>query len=142
MDARREGTLLSIQAQYVIILLVILDFKFCLKTRFIILDRATGNRLSVRYTAPAFFFLHHINAYEDSNHLVVDLITFKSAEVLDTFLLEYARSSGFVSKDISLPKRFVIPLPAVVVIKFSNNGSSFALQGYYNNYITSISGWC
>lgn len=96
------------------------SFKECLdwtpdeKTRFIIIEKSTGQKLKTHYIAPAFFFLHHINAYEDSDHLIIDIITFKSSDVLEAFSLEYLRSGNSESSDSPVPKRFVLPLQKVI----------------------------
>lgn len=42
------------------------------------------------------------------------MITFKSYEVFESFNLENANSGSFKAVDVSLPKRFVIPLPTTV----------------------------
>ena len=38
--------------------------------------------------ADAFFFLHTINAYEDDNHLVLDICCYKNAKMLDCMYIE------------------------------------------------------
>jgi len=40
------------------------------------------------YLSPAFFFLHVINAYEDNNHLVIDLCCYDNANMLKCMTTE------------------------------------------------------
>ncbi len=55
-------------------------------TRFHVFDRATGAHVrSVR--AEAFFAFHHVNAFEVDGELVVDLVAYDDAAVIESFYL-------------------------------------------------------
>jgi hypothetical protein len=47
------------------------------------------------YLSPAFFFLHVINAYEDDNHLVIDLCCYDNPDMLKCMTIE-ALEVGFL----------------------------------------------
>ncbi|XP_013780683.1 beta,beta-carotene 15,15'-dioxygenase-like isoform X1 [Limulus polyphemus] len=53
-----------------------------LKVYFHIINKQTGERLPVIYTTSPFLVFHHINAYEDSGHLVVDMCCYNDGEVV------------------------------------------------------------
>lgn len=56
-------------------------------TRFLVIDRRSGQIMG-RYTTPAFFAFHHVNAFEEGDDLVVDLVAYPDAGILDAFYLE------------------------------------------------------
>ncbi|MFD1586566.1 carotenoid oxygenase family protein [Halorientalis brevis] len=60
-------------------------------TRFHVVDRRTGERVARLRTDP-FFVFHHVNAYEGSGAaVVVDLVAFEDASVIDALYLDRLR---------------------------------------------------
>jgi beta,beta-carotene 9',10'-dioxygenase len=55
-------------------------------TRFHVFDRGTGEHVR-SVTTQAFFAFHHVNAFEDGDELVVDLVGYDDAEVIESFYL-------------------------------------------------------
>ena len=53
-------------------------------TRFHVVDRATGRAVGT-YETDAFFSFHHVNAFEDGDDLVVDLVGYDDASIIDAF---------------------------------------------------------
>lgn len=74
-------------------------------TRFIVLDRGDG---AVRRVAkgPAFFALHHINAFEDGDALVLDLCAYDDPSVIDALGADRPRDAGAVPR--ARPTRYRI----------------------------------
>lgn len=66
-------------------------------TRFHLLDRATGDVIAKK-RVPPFFVFHHANAFERDGEVVVDLIAYEDATVVDTLRLR-----RLVSPAVSLP---------------------------------------
>ncbi|XP_070533090.1 carotenoid-cleaving dioxygenase, mitochondrial-like isoform X1 [Ptychodera flava] len=60
----------------------IMEYRPQNKARFHVVNSRTGELHSTEYTADAFFCFHHINAYEDDGHIVVDLCSYKDEEVI------------------------------------------------------------
>jgi carotenoid cleavage dioxygenase-like enzyme len=60
-------------------------------TRFLVIDRASGELVAQPTTEP-FFGFHHANAYEDGGDLVVDLETVPDAESVGTLSLDGLRA--------------------------------------------------
>ncbi|WP_415379213.1 carotenoid oxygenase family protein [Halosimplex sp. TS25] len=58
-------------------------------TRFHVLDRETGERVATAVTDPWFVF-HHVNAFEADGELVVDLVAYPNADVVDGLYLSEA----------------------------------------------------
>ena len=52
-----------------------------LQTRFLVVNRKTGQQLKTVYEAQGFFTFHHGNAYERDGHLVVDMATYNNGKV-------------------------------------------------------------
>jgi len=77
-------------------------------TRFVVLDRDTGEHVTT-VEAPTAFVYHHLNAYEDGGELVVDLVAFADERAVTGLTLENLRS-----ETPALPKgdlvRYRLPL--------------------------------
>ncbi|HEX6887683.1 MAG TPA: carotenoid oxygenase family protein [Candidatus Nanopelagicales bacterium] len=77
-------------------------------TRFHVFDRATGRHVR-SVTAPAFFAFHHVNAFEVDGELVVDLVGYDDASVIEAFYLHRLEEP-----DVRIPagtlRRYRIPL--------------------------------
>ncbi|MGH2991743.1 MAG: carotenoid oxygenase family protein [Solirubrobacterales bacterium] len=59
-------------------------------TRFLAIDRATGE-LRGPFEAEPFFGFHHVNAFERDGELVVDLIAYEDASIIDVLEIERLR---------------------------------------------------
>lgn len=77
-------------------------------TRFHVFDRATG-ALVRSVTTDAFFAFHHVNAHEADGELVVDLVGYDDASVIESFYLHRLEEP-----DLRIPpgtlRRYRIPL--------------------------------
>jgi carotenoid cleavage dioxygenase-like enzyme len=77
-------------------------------TRFHIYDRASGAHVR-SVTTDAFFAFHHVNAFESDGELVVDLVGYDDASVIEAFYLHRLEEP-----DVRIPhgtlRRFRIPL--------------------------------
>jgi carotenoid cleavage dioxygenase-like enzyme len=56
-------------------------------TRFQVIDRETGE-LRGTYETGAFFAFHHVNAFERDGSLVVDLVAYEDASIIDSLYLD------------------------------------------------------
>ncbi|XVH31614.1 carotenoid oxygenase family protein [Haloferacaceae archaeon DSL9] len=59
--------------------------------RFLVFDRNSGTVVAAPETAP-FFVFHHVNAFETGDEVVVDLVAFEDASVVDALFLDELRS--------------------------------------------------
>ena len=59
-------------------------------TRFYVVERTSGRHVATM-DAESFFCFHHINAYEEGNRIVVDLIAHKDSEIIDALYLAKLR---------------------------------------------------
>ncbi|XP_064111870.1 carotenoid isomerooxygenase-like isoform X1 [Macrobrachium nipponense] len=81
-----------------------------------VVDRKTWKPLKTRYVADPFFFMHVANAYEDGEHIIMDIPTYKDASILHNMFITTLReqkgkyTKEFVSAFRSEMYRFVIPL--------------------------------
>lgn len=79
-------------------------------TRFHVFDRGTGAHVRT-VTTDAFFAFHHVNAFEAEGELVVDLVGYDNASVIESFYLHRLEDP-----DTQIPRgtlrRFRIPLSA------------------------------
>lgn len=96
----------------------IFKWKPHLGTRFYIIDREKKVQIDQVYTADAFSFFHTINAYEENEHLVCDIVTYKDPSYLNTLYInsikEAEKNSSVRSSHekflTSRADRFVLPL--------------------------------
>ena len=89
-------------------------------TVFHIINRSTGETSKVVYTSEAFFFLHTINAYEETgagsnpSYIVIDIALYKNPHMLHCMTLsalQTAQSDPTYAKRFrGRPHRFVLPL--------------------------------
>jgi len=63
-------------------------------TRLVVLDRETGECVRDVTTDPAFVF-HHVNAYDDAGAVVLDLVEFPDADILEAMSLDELDVAGF-----------------------------------------------
>lgn len=88
------------------------------QVKFHLLRKSTGEAVKVRYLCDEpFFTFHHVNAYEVKGHLVVDIITYPSPEILDKFYLNKIRAQEFDVKDAPQLQRFILPLLADLQVR-------------------------
>lgn len=81
------------------------------KVKFNVIQKATGDVIKVRYVCEQpFFIFHHVNTYEVKGHLVVDLISYLSPDVINKLYLNKVRINGFTSEDPPQMTRFILPL--------------------------------
>eukprot|EP00095_Tigriopus_kingsejongensis_P007905 snap_masked-scaffold132_size323655-processed-gene-2.5 protein:Tk07905 transcript:snap_masked-scaffold132_size323655-processed-gene-2.5-mRNA-1 annotation:"-carotene 9 -oxygenase" len=83
------------------------------KNQFHLVERSSG-KTTISFTFKTkhpFFFLNHINTFEDGKgNLVADLLTYDSPDLLQQLYLEKLKGGKFEIKDESKIQRFVIPL--------------------------------
>ena len=65
--------------------------------RFRLIDRHTMTEYDeYTYFTSAFFFLHIINAYEDNDHIVIDICCYRNADMLKCMTIETLQVSDFI----------------------------------------------
>lgn len=89
------------------------------KNIFHIIEKATGTPIKIKYAGDPFFLFHHINAYEDGNFIVVDVIGYEDATVLDKYYMKKLRANEWSTDCLPKPMRFVIPLPTTDVVSIN-----------------------
>lgn len=86
-----------------------IDFTPSSLAKFHVVRLEDGAILPQMYTADAFFCFHHINAFEDNGHLVVDLCAYDDIQVIFNTYMEVLRRGNPPVTD-AFAKRFVFPL--------------------------------
>jgi beta,beta-carotene 9',10'-dioxygenase len=77
-------------------------------SHFLVIDRASGT-LRARVAADPFFSFHEVNAFEDGDEVVVDLVAYDDAAVIDALYLDKLRAGGRVD-GIGTLRRYRLPL--------------------------------
>ncbi|XP_023646659.2 beta,beta-carotene 15,15'-dioxygenase [Paramormyrops kingsleyae] len=81
-----------------------------------LVDRKTGKAVSKKFYADALVTFHHINAFEDEDHVVFDIIAYKDSKLYDMFYLSnlMKETDQFIETNkMSSPpvcQRFILPL--------------------------------
>lgn len=63
--------------------------------RFTVIDKSTGEVVARTESDESFFGFHHVNAYEEEDELIVDLLTYDDADVIQEFYLDNIMSEDF-----------------------------------------------
>ncbi|XP_042863590.1 carotenoid isomerooxygenase-like [Penaeus japonicus] len=80
-----------------------------------VVDRQTWKHVKTRYVTDPFFFMHVANAYEDGDHIIMDIPTYKDATILHNMFISTLReqrgknSPEFVESFKSELHRLVVP---------------------------------
>ncbi|XP_061449840.1 beta,beta-carotene 15,15'-dioxygenase [Rhineura floridana] len=82
------------------------------KTWIHLIDKRTKKPVSTRFYTDAMVLFHHVNAYEEDDHVVFDIISYTDNSLYQTFYLKNLDSNFENVKFNSIPtcKRFVVPL--------------------------------
>ena len=59
-------------------------------TNFLLLDRKTG-KLRGNYSTEAFFAFHHVNAFEENDKVIVDIIAYPNTDIVQSLYLDILR---------------------------------------------------
>lgn len=80
--------------------------------RFYVINKSTGDEqpLDKEYDADPFFFFHVINAYEKDDQVVIDLVAYDDAKVLEKYHIPFLRRNQFGDYCQPAIRRYVIPL--------------------------------
>ncbi len=81
------------------------------KTTFFVIERATGDLAGTFHSDPM-FVLHHINAFEVDDKLVVDVAAYEDASIIDDMYLDRLRGPDGAAISRCAPRRFEFDLKA------------------------------
>jgi len=73
--------------------------------RFWVIDKSNGEVVRTFETG-SFFFLHHINAYEDGDGFVVDMVTYQDPKIISSLYLDNLRAGGSIP--VPQPRRYIL----------------------------------
>jgi carotenoid cleavage dioxygenase-like enzyme len=77
--------------------------------RIFVIDRADGT-LKKQFETPGFFVVHHANAYETGDSVLMDVVAYDTAEHISDFYLDRRRGGSPLS--LGQLRRYVLPLGA------------------------------
>jgi carotenoid cleavage dioxygenase-like enzyme len=83
-----------------------------LGTVFRIIERSSGEQIK-QFSAPAFFSFHHANAYENKGSLIVDIVCYQDASIIQILGEHFRKRSGDAKPEEHMTtelRRFTIPL--------------------------------
>ena len=78
-----------------------------LGTLFTVINRHTGELVG-RYTTEPFFMFHHINAFEEDNKIMVDLVAYDDPQIVKNFVLDDKLLSKSHQRISFKPKRYTL----------------------------------
>lgn len=96
-------------------------------TRFLVIEKTTGETVAIRNAEP-FFCFHHVNAFEREGEVLVDLLAYPDASIIDRLYLEVLRDP-----EANIPASSVAELRRYR-IRLSDYGSSPRADGPLLDY--------
>lgn len=90
-------------------LLDMLEYDDSVQTRFVLVDRETGDIVAEPRTDP-FFVFHHVNAYQDKDIIVLDLVEFHDDSIVRALTFESLSTEGFAAAPEGRLVRYRLPL--------------------------------
>ena len=102
-----------------------------MQTLFHVLRKDTGEELSLNLVADCMIVTHHVNAYEEDGHIVMDVIAYDDDNLFKLYSLDQIKKepgdADYKSNVVGQIRRFVLPLSKKKVIKFNRN-STYAIN--------------
>lgn len=88
---------------------------FPFQCRFHVVRRSDGQLLDTPYISAPFFVFHHINAYEEDNHIIMDLCSYDNGEVVNSLYVKaleelFSNPKKYQEPFESRARRYVLPL--------------------------------
>lgn len=77
-------------------------------TYFYVVNIKTGEKLATTFVSEAFMFFHHINAYEENDHIIVDVCCYDDDKFVKTLINDKDKMAYKEWK--CLARRYVLPL--------------------------------
>lgn len=77
---------------------------------FHVFDKRTNSLLKHKFQTKAFFFFHTINAYEQDDQIVLDIVNYDDNSLLEAMQMKNIRSGHYDPKNKSKPTRYVLPV--------------------------------
>uniref|UniRef100_A0AAQ5YT67 Beta-carotene oxygenase 1 n=1 Tax=Amphiprion ocellaris TaxID=80972 RepID=A0AAQ5YT67_AMPOC len=89
--------------------------KFCPEENTLIhlIDRKTGKSTEIKYYTGAMVVYHHVNAFEDDGHVIIDVIAYNDTSLYEMFYVRNLKdNTGVKDTGYSTPsyRRFVLPI--------------------------------
>lgn len=122
---------------------LLLKWSILLQTLIHLIDRRTGKEVETKYTTGAMVVYHHINAFEDAGHVILDVIAYNDNKLYDMFYLKKSPEASVFSK--STYRRFALPIQPDKVRRFSQIHSLPEIRGektLHSNSWTQFAGRC
>ncbi|CAL4145028.1 unnamed protein product [Meganyctiphanes norvegica] len=82
-------------------------------TRFRLVNRKDGKEVDCVFQADTFYTFHQINAYEEEGQVIVDIVAYEDADVIQSLWLENVLKPVGETQDYAmdgLPQRYVLPM--------------------------------
>ncbi len=114
-------------------------------TSFLVIDKTSGKRVG-NFKCDAFFAFHHINCYEETGNVIVDVVSYKDSSIINSLYLDKLRQGDFLIPTPQI-RRYYLDLAdnKVTVSILSNDFVEFPRINYQRcnsrnyNYVYGIS---
>ncbi|CAJ0923781.1 unnamed protein product, partial [Mesorhabditis belari] len=84
-------------------------------TNVIVVDKKTGMKHTIQFTAPPFFTFHHANTYEADGFIVADFCHMKNPGKFDDLLMEHMRDGTFGTRNPDfIPHLYRMVIPTTI----------------------------
>lgn len=86
-----------------------------------VIHRKDGRLLPIRYECLTMFCFHHINAYEEDDHIVVDMCCYDNTQIIDSFFFKNIFDKDYKMTALAEARRLVLPLNVKACIETKTN---------------------
>lgn len=90
-------------------------------THFHVFDKRTNKLLKHKFQAKGFYFIHTINAYEQDDQIVLDILEYDDHCMIEALRMTNLRAGRFDTNCSSKPTRYILPVGELKNMKKSEN---------------------
>lgn len=90
-------------------------------THFHVIDKRTNQLTKHKFHSKGFFYFHTLNAFEENDQIIVDILVHDDPALLDTLKMCNLKTGKFDTKTKAKPTRFVLPIGDLKAMKKNEN---------------------
>jgi len=90
-------------------------------SHFHVFDKRSNTMTKHKFETKGFFYFHSINAYEEDDQIVLDILNYDDHGLLETLRMKNLRAGKFETSSKSKPMRYVLPVRDLKLMRKNEN---------------------